>query len=66
MSWVYAMYKGENLLTIGTTKEICKEMNISEKTFHFYRTKHYKNIVKNSRLKNRRIIVRIDKEESDD
>ena len=66
MAWVYAMYKGENLLAMGTAKEICKEMRISYKTFQFYRTKHYKNIVKNSRLKNRRIIIRIDKEESDD
>lgn len=62
MAWVYAMYKGDNLLTIGTAKEICKEMNISYKTFQFYRTSHYKNIVENSRLKNRRVIIRIDKE----
>lgn len=62
MAWVYAMYKGEELLSIGTSKEICKEMGISIKTFQFYRTKHYKNIVKNSRLKNRRVIVKVDKE----
>lgn len=62
MAWVYAMYKGEELLSIGTSKEICKEMGISIKTFQFYRTNHYRNIVKNSRLKNRRVIVRIDKE----
>ena len=61
MAWEYAMYKGEELLTIGTAKEICKEMGISIKTFYFYRTKHYKNIVKNSRLKNRRVIVKLDK-----
>lgn len=58
------MYKGEKLLSIGTAKEICQEMGISIKTFHFYRTKHYKNILKNSRLKNRRVIIRIDKEET--
>ena len=61
--WQYAMYKGEDLLSIGTAKEICNEMNISYKTFQFYRTNHYKKIVKNSRLKNRRIIIRIDKGE---
>ena len=60
MAWIYAMYKGEELLVMGTAKEICKEMNISIKTFHFYRTKHYKSIVNNSRLKNRRVIIRID------
>lgn len=56
------MYKNEELLSIGTAKEICKEMNISYKTFQFYRTNYYKNIVDKSRLKNRRIIIRIDKE----
>ena len=61
--WQYAMYKGEDLLSIGTAKEICKEMNISYKTFQFYRKNNYKKIVKNSRLKNRRIIIRIDKGE---
>lgn len=66
MAWQYAMYKGEELLSMGTSKEICKEMGIKKETFHFYRTKHYKNIVKNSRLKNRRVIIRIDKEEEDD
>lgn len=66
MAWEYAMYKGEELLSMGTSKEICKEMGISIKTFQFYRTKHYKKIVENSRLKNRRIIIRIDKEESND
>ncbi len=65
MSWVYAMYKGENLLSIGTAKEICKEMGISYKTFQFYRTSHYKKIVENSRLKNRRVIIRVDKEDKE-
>ena len=63
MAWVYAMYKNEKCLAIGTAKEICKEMGISYKTFQFYRTKHYKNIVENSRLKNRRIIIRIEEED---
>ena len=61
--WEYAMYKGENLVCMGTAQEICKLMGISYKTFQFYRTNYYKDIVNNSRLKNRRVIVRIDKEE---
>lgn len=59
------MYKGEELLSIGTPKEICQEMGISIQTFRFYRTNHYKKIVENSRLKNRRIIVRLDKEDEE-
>lgn len=62
MAWIYAMYKKEECLAIGTAKEICEQMGISYKTFQFYRTSHYKNIVKNSRLKNRRVIIRIDKD----
>lgn len=62
MAWIYAMYKKEECLAIGTAKEICKQMGISYKTFQFYRTSHYKDIVKNSRLKNRRVIIRIDKD----
>lgn len=65
MAWEYAMYKNEECLAIGTAKEICKQMGISYKTFQFYRTNHYKNIVKNSRLKNRRIVIRIDKEDKE-
>ncbi len=62
MAWIYAMYKKEECLAIGTAKEICEQMGISYKTFQFYRTSHYKDIVKNSRLKNRRVIIRIDKD----
>lgn len=42
MSWEYAMYKGEKCLAIGTSKEICKQMNINIKTFQYYRTNAYK------------------------
>lgn len=65
MEKVYAMYKGEQLLSIGTPTEICKEMGIKLQTFRFYRTKHYKNIVDNSRLKNRRVVIRIEDDEND-
>lgn len=62
MSWVYALYKGEKCLSIGTSKEICKEMNISIKTFQYYRTKAYKERIQNRNAKDYRVIVRIDKE----
>ena len=60
MAWIYAMYKGEKLLSIGTAKEICKEMNISIKTFHYYRTKPYKKRLESRKCKNARVIVRIE------
>lgn len=57
--WEYAMYKGEELLAMGTSNEICEQMNISIKTFWFYRTKTYQNRYKDKKG-NRREIVRID------
>ena len=60
MSWIYAMYKGENCLAIGTAKEICKEMNIKMQTFRYYRTNAYKDRVKKRKNKQSRVIVRID------
>ena len=56
MSWIYAMYKGEECLSIGTCKEICSEMNIKKETFYYYRTKAYK---KRKKTKNSRVIIKI-------
>ena len=61
MAWIYAMYKGEELLSIGTTKEICKEMGISIKTFQYYRSGAYKERLKKRKVKNARTITKIDK-----
>lgn len=58
----YAMYKGEECLAIGTSKEICKQMNISMKTFQYYRTNAYKERIKNRNSVCYREIIRIDEE----
>ena len=36
MTNIYALYKGEELLIIGTIKEITKHQNVKEKTVRFY------------------------------
>ena len=36
MNEEYALYKGENLLSIGTISEIAREMDIKENTVKFY------------------------------
>lgn len=59
--WEYAMYKGEELLAIGTSNEICKLLNIKRATFQYYRSKDYKKRIKNRKAKNYRTIIRIDK-----
>lgn len=38
----YAIFKGEDMLAMGTYKEICEKLNISYQTFRFYGTDTYK------------------------
>jgi hypothetical protein len=54
---VYAMYKGEECLGIGTLWELEKTLKISRKTLYFYSTPTYKKRVKKS--KNRRELIKI-------
>lgn len=39
---IYALYKGEELLVIGTVKEIAQKMNVKVGTVFYYRTPTYK------------------------
>lgn len=58
--WEYAMYKGEECLAIGTSNEICKQMNIKMQTFRYYRTNAYKDRINNRVSKNARIIIKLE------
>lgn len=58
--WEYAMYKGEECLAIGTSNEICKQMNIKMQTFQYYRTNAYKDRINNRVSKNARIIIKLE------
>lgn len=60
--WVYAVYKGEDCLIIGTREEICEEMNIKRKTFEYYRTNAYSKRLENRKCRKAKIIIRIDDE----
>lgn len=42
MTGEYALYKGEDLLSIGTVAEICKDMNICKNTLKTYHSNAYK------------------------
>ena len=55
---VYAMYKGEECLAIGTLIQLSKKLNIKYRTLIFYKTPTYKKRVKKSR--NRRELILID------
>lgn len=58
--WEYAMYKGEECLAIGTSNEICKQMNIKMQTFQYYRTNAYKDRINNRVSRNARIIIKLE------
>ena len=38
----YALYKGDNLLAIGTIPAIANKVNVQERTIYFYNTDAYK------------------------
>lgn len=55
---VYALYKMNDCLGIGTIKELCKEFKIKEKSMRFYLTPTYKKRIKGNL--NRRELILID------
>lgn len=55
---VYALYKGEECLGIGTLKELAEQLKVKYETMYFYTTPTYKKRIKKS--KNRRELVRIE------
>ena len=57
---VYALYKGDTFLEIGTAKELAKYLNVSERTIRFYITNVYKQRRKNSN--NSIIVIKIGEE----
>jgi hypothetical protein len=62
VAWEYAVYKGDELVCMGTSKEICDALNISRNTFSFYRSNWYREN-RETEKNNRRIIIRTDGED---
>jgi len=58
----YALYKGEEILSIGTIKEIAEELNILPDTVRFYKTNTYKNRLSKRKVKNARELVVLDED----
>jgi hypothetical protein len=60
----YALYKGGNILSVGTIKEIANELNMSVETLMFYGTDSYKKqLALRKRSKNARLLVQLEDEE---
>lgn len=57
----YALYKGEEILCIGTAKEIAERLGIKKDTVMFYGTQEYKRrVARRKESGNARILVRLD------
>lgn len=58
MTKIYAMYKGEECLGIGTIIQLSKQLGIKIQTLRFYLTPTYKERIEKG--KNRRELVRVE------
>lgn len=45
---VYAIYKGDRFIDVGTVKELAKNLKVSEKTVQFMATPTYRKRCKNN------------------
>lgn len=60
---VYAVYKGDQFICTGTTKELCPQLGIKPKTLQFYSTPSNHKRAEN---KNRLIAIKLGKDEIED
>lgn len=56
----FAIYKGDEMLSLGTIKEIADELNVKEETIKYYMTPVYKGRLAERNSKNAREIVTLD------
>ena len=56
MNKMYALYHGDEILAIGTIKELAKYLGVRERTIKFYSTPTYKKRVKD----NAYLVIRIE------
>ncbi len=64
----YALYKGEQILAIGTIPYIARTLGVKRETVKYYRTQAYQNRLKrrNALNGNVRILVALDEEECEE
>ena len=58
---VYALYKGDTFLELGTVPELAKYLNVKESTIKFYTTKTYRKRRKGSN--NSYIVIKVEDNE---
>lgn len=60
---IYALYKGEVLLMIGTIEEIAKFQKVKRKTILFYQTPAYLKRHEKSHIGNYKILIKLEEED---
>lgn len=60
----YALYKGEEMLAVGTIKEIAEQLGIAPDTVRYYSMPAYFKKC-NGKMSNRRVLVKIDEGDDD-
>lgn len=63
MNRYYALYKGDEIITIGTKKDLAIYLNVKESTIEYYSTSWYHNKIKYNNLKNRMYCIKIEEED---
>lgn len=56
----YALYKGENLIMIGTVDEIAKSQGVKRKTILFYQCPAHLKKMEKSHIGNYKVLVKLD------
>lgn len=60
---IYALYKGEQMLSTGTIYEIAKDLGVEVRTIKYYSTKAYKRkLSRRKKSRNARELVKLDNE----
>lgn len=53
----YAVYKGEELLVMGSAKECAEKLGVKEATVRFYSTPAYRDRLEGRKAENNRIVT---------
>ena len=61
----YAFYKGEEILDIGTIKELAEKFNLKIATMYYYCSETYRKRLANRKTRKARILVRLELDEDD-
>ena len=62
----YALYKGDELLHIGTAEEIAEKQGVKRETVTFYATNSYKERLKKRGILDGNVLIAIKLEDEDD